>query len=117
MNDNRLPVLPPENPSTLISGPNWRYLVPFQIKNTSTIEKLIQCESEGANIAHKDSNGLISWGILQFNGTSTWAEMATRFNLHGSPLIPADAIRMADAMISDGFLGRWTCAHLMHLIK
>jgi hypothetical protein len=28
---------------------------------------LIQCELQGLNIARPDSNGLISWGILQWN--------------------------------------------------
>jgi hypothetical protein len=91
--------------------------VPFPVKNKEIIEKLISCESEGVNIASADSDGNINWGILQFNGTTTWQEMETRFNLRGSPMIPADAIRLADAMISAGFLGKWTCAHLLDLVK
>jgi hypothetical protein len=43
--------------------------VPFEVKNTADIEKLIQCESQGVNINRPDSNGLISWGIYQFNRT------------------------------------------------
>ena len=42
--------------------------------------------------------------------------MEKRFGFHGSPMIPADAIHMADLMISAGFLDRWTCAHILHLV-
>jgi len=87
--------------------------VPFPVHNAAKIEKLIQCESQGVNIAHPDSNHQISYGILQFNGTSTWDEAERRFSFHGSPLIPADAIHMADMMIDEGYIGRWTCAHLL----
>jgi hypothetical protein len=89
--------------------------VPFPIQYPQTIEKLIQCESQGVNIARPDSNRKISWGILQFNGTSTWQEMERRFEYLGSPMIPGDAIHMADMMISGGFLRRWTCAHILKL--
>jgi hypothetical protein len=58
----------------------------------------------------------MSWGILQFNGTSTWAAMQQRFDFYGSPMMPADAIRMADLMISNGLIGHWTCARILHLI-
>lgn len=98
-----------------LTGKNWAYAVPFPVHNKPIIEKLIQCESGGINIARPDSNGLISWGILQFNGTSTWNEMERRFNFYGSPLIPSDAIRMADLMISAGLLNRWTCARILNL--
>jgi hypothetical protein len=98
--------------------------VPGPIKNAAIIEKLIQCESQGVNVSRPDSNNLISDGILQFNrgasdvlGTGTWADMSTRFHIYGSPINPPDAIRMADAMISNGFLGRWTCARILGLVN
>ena len=103
--------------STLLQGSDWAYFVPFPVKNKEIIEKLISCESQGINEGRPDPNGSINWGILQFNGSSTWQEMEARFNLRGSPMIPADAIRMADAMISGGFVGRWTCAHLLDLVN
>jgi hypothetical protein len=100
----------------------WAYLVPFPVVNSSTIEKLIDCKSQGVNVSRPDSNGRISDGILQFNrgpsnkiGSGTWAEMAKRFGL-GSPINPPDAIKLADAMILGGFLGRWTRAHLARLL-
>jgi hypothetical protein len=102
--------------TTTLSGRNWAYTVPFEVHNVQDIEKLIQCESQGVNIARPDSNHKISWGVLQFNGTSTWDEMELRFDYEGSPMIPGDAVHMADMMISAGFLGRWTCAHIDHLL-
>jgi hypothetical protein len=98
------------------------YTVPGTVKNVAIIEKLIQCESQGVNISRPDSNNLVSDGILQFNrgpsdilGSGTWGDMSIRFHITGSPIIPADAIRMADAMISAGFLQRWSCARILKL--
>ncbi|HLY40500.1 MAG TPA: hypothetical protein VKR52_04760 [Terracidiphilus sp.] len=102
---------------TEISGKDWAYTVPFPVKNIAEIEKLIQCESQGVNVARPDSNHKISWGVLQFNGTSTWDEMETKFDFYGSPMVPADAIHMADMMISNGLIARWTCARLTGLIS
>jgi hypothetical protein len=110
-------VLPPENQaSTTLSGKNWSYTVPFVVENSSTIEQLIQCESQGVNVARPDSNGLISWGIGQFNGTSTWADFSNASGILGNPLVPDDAIRMMDWAISHGYLYRWTCAKILRLI-
>ena len=108
-------VTPPPTPETVISGKDWAYTVSFVVQNTSTIEKLIQCESQGVNIARPDSNGLMSWGILQFNGNATWIGAERRFGFSGSPMDPSDAIHMADLMISAGELKRWTCARILHL--
>ena len=108
-------VTPPPTPKTVISGHGWAYTVPFVVQNTSTIEKLIQCESQGVNIARPDSNGLLSYGLLQFNGTSTWSDFTAKSGLSGSPMMPDDAIRLADWAISHGYLHRWTCARILHL--
>jgi hypothetical protein len=102
---------------TYLQGSNWAYSVPFLVKNKEVIEKLISCESHGLNVVRLDPSGGINWGILQFHGMSTWQEMESRLRLRGSPMVPADAIKMADKMISAGFLGRWACAHLWHLIE
>lgn len=111
------PVQPPPVQQTLVSGQGWSYTVPFEVQNSSTIEKLIQCESQGQNITRMDSNHLDSFGILQFNGTSTWAEAEQQFNFYGNPNIPADAIHLADLMISAGELGRWSCAHILKMVQ
>jgi hypothetical protein len=104
-------------PITQIAGKNWRYELNFPVYNPSTIQKLIDCESQGLNIGRPDSNGQMSWGILQFNGTSTWQEMERRFHFYGDPRNPPEAIHMADMMISSGLIGRWTCARSLGLAK
>jgi hypothetical protein len=114
-------VFPPRNPvQTILSGTvghrMWAYIVPFAVHNSATIEALITCESSGVNISRPDSNGLISWGVLQYNGTSTWADFSRVSGLSGSPINPPDAIRLRDWAIDHGFLGRWTCAKILHLV-
>ena len=104
-------------PVAQVAGKNWRYDLSFPVHNPSTIEQLIQCESQGQNISRMDSNGQLSQGILQFNGTSTWNEMEHRFDFYGDPRNPTAAIHMADMMISDGLVGRWTCARSLGLTK
>lgn len=112
----------PTTPKTVISGHGWAYTVPFEVENSSTIARIIQCESQGANISRPDSNGRESDGILQFNrsdsdvmGSGTWADMEKRFNFYGSPIVPADAIHLSDIMISNGLVTRWTCAKYLHI--
>lgn len=92
--------------------------------NPEKLAKLIQCESDWVNISRPDSNNRISDGLLQFNrgasnilGSGTWADMEQRFKFYGSPIIPSDAIRMADMMIDAGFISRWTCAKMLGLDK
>ena len=116
-------VLPPTASNTVISGKGWAYTVPFEVQNSSTIERLIQCESQGVNISRPDSNGRESDGILQFNrapsdvlGSGTWSDMEHSFDFYGSPIVPADAIHMADIMISNGLVSRWTCARILKII-
>lgn len=82
------------------------------------LRTLIKCESQNTNLARLDSNGLMSYGILQFNGTSTWDTFAARVKLSSSsPMIPASAIKVADYMISIGQLHRWTCAYITGLLR
>jgi hypothetical protein len=104
-------------PVAEVSGKNWHYELGFPVYNSSTLERLIECESRGRNISRADSNGQMSWGILQFNGVSTWNEMEQRFNFYGDPRNPPDAIHMADMMISRGLIGRWACARSLGLTK
>jgi len=88
---------------TVISGPQWSYTVPFAVRNKSTIEKLIQCESRGMNISRPDDDGVMSDGILQFHrgptdsmAGGTWEDFSRASGITGSPKNPADAIRMTD---------------------
>ena len=80
------------------------------------LRTLIKCESQNQNIARMDSNGLMSYGILQFNGSSTWNEFSRQANVSSTPMNPSAAIKVADYMISIGELHRWSCAKLTHLI-
>lgn len=81
------------------------------------LRTLIKCESQNTNIARMDSNGLMSYGILQFNGSATWEEYAPRAGVISStPMKPISAIKVADFMLSVGQIGRWTCARLTGLI-
>jgi hypothetical protein len=107
----------PAGPIARITGKGWAYDLAFPVYNAATIARLIQCESQGLNVGRPDSNGQISWGVLQFNGTSTWQEMEHRFHFHGDPRNPPEAIHMADMMISNGLLGRWSCARTLGLVN
>jgi hypothetical protein len=118
----RYTVQPPKTPQTVISGRGWAFTVPFKVDHVEDIEKLIACESQGANVARPDSDGRLSVGILQFHmgpqntmKSSTWQLFSEASGITGNPMIPADAIRMTDWAISHGLGPHWTCWHLTHL--
>ena len=107
---------------TVISGPQWSYAVPFAVKNKTTIEKLIQCESRGMNISRPDDDGIMSDGILQFHrgptdtmAGGTWEDFSRASGIIGSPKNPTDAIRMTDWAISHGLGPHWGCWRLQNL--
>jgi hypothetical protein len=81
-------------------------------QNPGFLRKIIKCESQNTNVARMDSNGLMSYGILQFNGTSTW----NTFGASSSAMNPIAAVKVADWMITHGFIRRWTFARLTGLI-
>jgi hypothetical protein len=115
-------ILPLKTPQTVISGRGWAFIVPFQVDYVQDIEKLIQCESQGANVARPDSDGRLGIGILQFHlgpqntmQSSTWQLFSEASGITGSPWIPADAIRLTDWAIGHGLGPHWTCWHLTHL--
>ena len=58
------------------------------------------------------------YGVLQFNGTQTWAQFASLAGVSSSssPMNPSAAIKVADYMISIGQLHRWTCAYITGLL-
>lgn len=63
-----------------------------------------------------DSNNKMSYGLLQFQ-KSTWDGFVGRASATGqSPMNPASAIKVADWMISHGFLKRWTCAYILGML-
>jgi hypothetical protein len=86
--------------------------------NSGFLRKIILCESENQNVARMDSNNVMSYGLLQFIGTATWNEFAPKAGIfNSSPMNPEDAIKVADWMISHGYISRWTCARLTGLIN
>lgn len=82
--------------------------------NLATIHALIKCESQGVNVARIDSNGKMSYGILQYQ-MATWKEWERLSGIQGSPMDEATAIRMAEWAIPHGYISRWTCAKILHL--
>lgn len=84
-------------------------------KHPKTIEKLVECESGGVPIKRIDSNGLYSYGILQYQ-SSTWNGWKKQSGIQGEAMEPQAAIRMADWAIDNGFLSRWSCAYITHLL-
>lgn len=80
------------------------------------IEELIECESNGKNVAVIDSNGEYSYGILQFQG-KTWSWMSEESGITGSPMDEADAVRMAVWAVNRGYGSHWTCWYIMGLDK
>ena len=81
------------------------------------VEKLIECESGGANIEVIDTNGKYSRGILQFQDSSFygWAKLA---GLSGvSPLQPRDARLVARWALKNGLASHWTCSMLAGIIQ
>jgi hypothetical protein len=100
--------------STVSVCPIWASLE--QAKHKDKIAKLISCESGGRNGCWPDSDGINSCGILQFHEDGTWQEMSYKSGIVGTSSDPNDAIRMADWMIDNGYLRRWTCAKIEHLL-
>jgi hypothetical protein len=76
------------------------------------IEHLIPCESGGATINRIDTNGKMSYGILQFQDWDEWERMS---GISGNPDNRADAIRMAEWAIQNGYINRWTCANILKI--
>lgn len=116
-------VQPPKSAvQTILSGDGWSYTVPFAVVHVQDIEQLIQCESSGKNISSPDSGDIYSDGILRYHRgpkntmqSSTWQLFSEASGIQGSPIVPADAIRMTDWAISNGLISHWTCARILHL--
>ena len=79
------------------------------------IDRLIDCESDGRNVKIIDTNGYYSYGILQYQ-SSTWNWWVKESGFSGSPMVRADAIRMAHWAIEHGYLSHWSCAKIEGLL-
>ena len=112
-------------PASLSLDTNGEHFSQFEIDqmlgtyandNFAVLRSIIKCESNNTNIARMDSNHLMSYGILQFNGTATWNTFAPLAGVTSSAMNPIAAVKVADWMINHGQIGRWTCAHILKLI-
>ncbi|HEX5423043.1 MAG TPA: hypothetical protein VFW94_05790 [Candidatus Acidoferrales bacterium] len=101
------------------SRPYWRYQklevgVPTDRATADlAIEHLIPCESMGRTINRIDSNGKMSYGILQFQD---WNEWEAASGLTGNPDNRHDAIRMAEWAIQNGMINHWGCAQILKMM-
>jgi hypothetical protein len=77
------------------------------------IEHLIPCESMGKPINRIDTNGKMSYGILQFQDWDEWERVS---GITGDPDNRADAIRMAEWAIENGMINHWTCASILRIM-
>ena len=100
------------------SRPYWKYpkLAVGAPTNRATadlvIEHLIPCESMGKPLNRVDTNGKMSYGILQFQDWDEWERIS---GITGSPDNRADAIRMAEWAIQNGMINHWTCASILKI--
>ena len=101
------------------SRPYWKY-PKLEIGAPATrttadlaIEHLIPCESMGKPINRIDSNGKMSFGILQFQDWDEWERVS---GITGDPDNRADAIRMAEWAIQNGMINHWTCATILKIL-
>jgi hypothetical protein len=85
-----------------------------QLTADLAIEHLIPCESGGKVVDHLDSNGKMSYGILQFQDWREWERLS---GIHGDPENPDDAIRMAEWGIEHGMIDHWGCARILGEIQ
>jgi len=77
------------------------------------IEHLIPCESMGRTVNRVDTNGKMSYGILQFQDWQEWEAIS---GISGDPDNRDDAIRMAEWAIQNGMINHWTCASVLKMI-
>lgn len=62
-----------------------------------------------------DSNGFYSYGVLQMQ-SSTVALFNSIARTTLDPMIPAQAVQLAEIAIEQGYLYRWSCAKIEHLV-
>jgi hypothetical protein len=76
------------------------------------ISHLIACESEGRDVDEIDSNGVMSYGILQYQDWPNWEKISGR---SGSPDNTNDAINMARWAVAHGYLDHWSCSAILRI--
>jgi len=96
------------HPTLEIGAPATRYTADL------AIEHLIPCESMGRPVNRPDTNGKMSYGILQFQDWDEWQKVS---GITGDPDNTADAIRMAEWAIQNGMINHWTCASILKITR
>ena len=76
---------------------------------------LIPCESLERDRDEIDSNGKMSRGILQFQA-AFWGELSKASGITGGPDNPEGAVPMAEYAVENGYLDRWSCARILHIV-
>jgi hypothetical protein len=94
------------HPKLAVGVPTTRYTADL------AIEHLIPCESMGKPLNRVDTNGKVSYGILQFQDWDEWERVS---GITGSPDNRADSIRMAEWAIQNGMINHWTCAGILNI--
>lgn len=92
------------NSKLVVGAPTSREAADF------AIEHLIPCESGGRAVDRVDTNGKMSYGILQFQDWPEWERVS---GISGDPDNPDDAIRMAEWGIEHGMIDHWSCARIL----
>jgi hypothetical protein len=99
------------------SGPTFAKNEPLSPEEAQmVIPYLGACESRWRIIKEVDSNGFYSYGPLQIQSST-----ATLFNsIEGTsydPMIPTQAIELAEIAIEHGYLYRWSCAKILAIVR
>jgi hypothetical protein len=94
------------HPKLAVGVPTTRYTADL------AIEHLIPCESMGQRLDRLDTNGKMSYGILQFQDWDEWERIS---GITGNPDNRADSIRMAEWAIQNGMINHWTCAGILKI--
>jgi hypothetical protein len=79
------------------------------------IPYLIACESHGKVEKTVDSNWYWSYGILQVQ-SSTAADFNAIDHTGYDPMVPFQAIDLAEIAIEHGYLARWSCASIVQIV-
>jgi hypothetical protein len=88
----------------------------FSLEQTdAVIPYLIACESRDRRIKDVDSNGFYSYGILQIQ-SSTVASSNGIDHTDFDPITPVQAVQRAEIAIQNGYLHRWSCAHILGVV-
>lgn len=82
----------------------------------AVIPYLGACESRWKIVKEVDSNGFYSYGPLQIQ-SSTAALFNSLDHTAYDPMIPFQAIELAEIALEHGYLYRWSCSSILRIVK